>query len=149
MCKGQTTKKRFDIEKAWELSKSWKKAVIIWRTVEHFFVVGSFAASIITIYISAEYPDLNEIVIVLSSIAAVLTVMGFACNPTKYMTNYRMAFELLNDALVSNTDKNGNFNGTDEGWKEIVEAVKQGEKYIGKTYEVNTDVVSDKTVNAS
>lgn len=132
--------KYFGIDKAWDLSKSWKRAVIIWRTLEHFFVVGSFAASVSVIYISAEYPGNKEIVIALSSIAAILTIMSFACNPTKYMTNYRMAFEVLNDALISNTDKDGNFNGTDEGWKEIIEAVKQGEKFIGRTYELSGEM---------
>lgn len=131
--------KRIDLEKAWLLSKSWKNAAIIWRTIEHFFTVGSFVASIIVIYVSAEYNNCKSVVIALSTLAAMLTVMEYACNPSKYMSNYRMVFEILNNALISNTDRNGNFSGGEQGWKEIGMAIERGEKYIGKTYDVSCE----------
>lgn len=131
--------KWINLDKAWRLSKSWKKSFIIWRTLEHFFVIGSFVASIATVYITASYPKKTNIIIILSSMAAILSVVGFACNPTKYMANYRMAFELLNGALISNTNKDGIFSEKEEAWKEVMDAIKLGEKYIGKTYDINLD----------
>ena len=131
--------KIINLEKAWRLSKSWKNAAIIWRMLEHFFTVGSFVASVIVIYVSAEYDNCKSVVIALSTLAAMLTVMEYACNPGKYMSNYRMAFEMLNSALISNTDREGNFSGGEQGWKEIGIAIERGEKYIGKTYDVSCE----------
>ena len=93
------------LSKAWMLSKSWKRASIIWRFLDHFFAVGSFTASISTVYIASGVSEENPLIIVLSSIAAFLSLSGFACNPRKYMTGYRKAFQELNHALVEHTDE--------------------------------------------
>lgn len=124
------------LNKAWSLSKEWKMAAIIWRTLDHVFVLGSFMASMLATYVAAERENDNNIIIVLSAIAAFLTLMGFACNPSKYMTNYRKAFDVLNDALISNTDVEGKLTSAD-GHRGIVEAIKRAEKYISKTYDVD------------
>ena len=51
-----TSKDKYTItlEKAWSLSKEWKRAAIIWRTLDHFFVLGSFGFSMATVYLAAE-----------------------------------------------------------------------------------------------
>lgn len=123
------------INKTWALSKSWKRAAIIWRTFDHVFVLGSFAASMFAIYIAAESSNKESSIIIASAIAGLLTLMGFACNPSKYMTNYRMAFQILNAALVENTDSEGNINNNEYARKQIIDAIICGEKYIGKTYD--------------
>lgn len=136
MCKKINRDKTINLKKAWWLVKYWKRAAIIGRALDHFFAVGSFVASVSVIYVSAELNSPKTIIIVLSSIAAMLTVMGYACNPTRDMVNYRIAFEVLNDALISNTDKDGNLIDDQNSWGEIAKAIIQGEKYIGKTYNV-------------
>ena len=94
------------LKKAWALSKSWKRAAIIWRTLDHIFSIGSFAASVAVIFVSGISKNddntsvINLAIIFFSSLAALLTLTGFACNPTKYMTNYRMAFQLLNQSCI-------------------------------------------------
>lgn len=133
---------KISLTQAWSLSKSWKRAAIIWRTLDHFFSVGSFASSVAVIFISgisnnASNPSvINIAIICFSSLAALLTLTGFACNPTKYMTNYRMAFQILNQALVENTDENGGV--IDENsFGKIRDAITKGEHYIGRTFDVN------------
>ena len=75
---------------------------------------------------------MKSLVIALSSISALLTIVGFACNPRKDKTNYRMAFQVLNEALI----KHGN---EDSSTAEIVCAIKIGERIIGRTYDVDED----------
>ena len=105
--------------------------------LDHAFVVGSFLASIIVIFISTDAESAHIKITALSSAAAVLTLMGFACKPTKYMKNYRKAFQILDDALRSNTSKEGEFLDDDKSWQEVINAIKVGETYIGKTYDVD------------
>ena len=130
------------LSKAWALSKSWKRAAIIWRTLDHFFSIGSFASSVAVIFISgisnnASNPSaINIGIICFSSLAALLTLTGFACNPTKYMTNYRLAFQVLNQALVENTDENGRISN-ENGFEIIRDAITKGEQYIGQTFDVD------------
>ena len=118
------------------LSKSWKKAAIIWRAFDHILVLGSFVASMFATYIAAEFTNKERTIIIASAVAGLLTLMGFACNPSKYMTNYRIAFQILNAALIENTDENGNIKNTEYARKAIIDAIIYGEKYIGKTYDV-------------
>lgn len=124
------------VQKAWEISKSWKKAAIIWRALDHLFVIGAFAASVAVVYVSGTIGNSKEWIIGLSSIAALLTLTGFACNPTRYMSNYRAAFHRLNEALIANTDDQGLVKGK-EGYIAIGNAINEGEMLIGRTYEVD------------
>lgn len=135
--------KVININKAWELSKLWKNAAIIWRIMDHLFAIGSFSASVSVVFISTTISTSQIAIVTLSSISAILTLMGFACSPMKYMKNYRTAFQILNSALVSNTDEKGHFVGDDEAWKEIINAIIEGEKYIGKTFETEFDTSED------
>lgn len=130
------SKYAISVNKAWALSKSWKRASIIWRTLDHIFALGAFAASMFVTYMAAEYSNKENVIIIVSSFAALLTLMGFACNPIKYMTNYRIAFQVLNTALVENTDAKGNIKNGEKGRKAIIDAIIRGEKYIGRTYAV-------------
>lgn len=123
-----------DVNKAWELSKSWLRAPILWKTIEYILITGSFSSSIISVYIAGQYPDRRWIIIMLSSVAAICTLMQFAFNPAGYINSYRLAFEELNAALVKNSNSEGEFIGGDEGWNEIVQAIIKGEEYIGMTY---------------
>ena len=75
-------------------------------------------------------------VIILSSLAAVLTLVSFAINPVRYIAKYRMAFQLLNAALVSSTDETGKIIDSINGVDKIRAAIIKGELYIGKTYDV-------------
>lgn len=136
MCIKKIKEYTITLDKAWSLSKEWKKAAIIWRALDHIFVLGSFTASMFAAYIAAESDNGTSIIIILSSLAALLTLMGFACNPSKYMTNYRKAFDILNDALVSNTDAEGQLIKNDNRVA-ITDAIKRAEKYIGKTFDVD------------
>ena len=95
--------KKYDLESVRNLAEEWKCAAIIWRVLDHAFVVGSFLASIIVIFISTDAESAHIKITALSSAAAGLTLMGFACKPTKYMKNYRKAFQILDDALRSDT----------------------------------------------
>ena len=136
-----TSKDKYTItlEKAWSLSKEWKRAAIIWRTFDHFFVLGSFGFSMATVYLAAEVENATLWIIVFSSLSGILSMMGFACNPVKYMTNYRAAFQLLNEALVDNTDENGKLTNNSEGRKAITQAIKKAEQYIGCTFEIDLE----------
>lgn len=122
-----------DYDSAWKLAKVWKRTTIRWRILEHFFVIGSFAASVGVIFISTTEWSTDGLVVGLSALSAIMTLTGFACHPSVDMKNYRMAFELLNAALLSQTDSEGRFNNTEEGWRIITDAIILGEKYIGKT----------------
>lgn len=127
------------VSRAWSLSKEWNRSAIIWRTLDHVFSIGSFALSIITVYIAATTPEDQIAIILLSSFAAILTLTGFACNPNKYVSGYRLAFQVLNQALIENTNKEGDFK--DENSRTVViKAIKQGEIFIGKTYDVTNCV---------
>lgn len=128
--------KIFDLKSAKRLLNKWKIAAIIWRVLDHTFVIGSFAASVIVIFISADAKSAHVKITAFSSLAAILTLMGFACKPTKYMKNYRKAFQLLNEALVSNTSKEGKFSDDEKAWNAVIEAIKRGEEYIGITYDL-------------
>lgn len=140
MCKREKqqgiSKYAITLNKAWKLSKTWLWTAIFWRVMDHVFVIGSFALSICTVYITAAIKDADAIIILLSSLAATLTLVGFACNPTKYMENYRSAFQILNEALILNTTSGGDYADGDKSHREIVKAIKLAENYIGKTYEV-------------
>ena len=125
--------KRMNVKKAWDLSKEWKRASIIWKLLDHFFAVGSFAASVSVLYVGAQSNN-DSLIILLSSIAAVFTLMGYACNPIGLMTNYRMAFEILNDALIASMNDKGEFSGKEEDWNKIQEAITAGEKHIGNVF---------------
>ena len=126
-----------NLNKAWSLSKSWKKAAIIWRTLDHIFAIGSFSFSIVVVFICSVMDDTRLLSIIFSSLAAILTLVGFACNPTKYMRGYRRAFQVLNAALVLHTDEHGNIKNTQNGYLAIQEAIIKGERFIGKTFEVD------------
>ncbi len=132
------------IEYAWYLSKIWLRAALIWRILEHFFVLGSFATSVAVIYIAAENSNAKLSIIILSSLSAVFTLTSFACNPTQYMRCYRKAYDVLNDALVTNTDENGKQINGPEGRRRITEAIKEGEEFIGKTYGVGDERENEK-----
>ncbi|MCR5736123.1 MAG: hypothetical protein K6G64_00570 [Eubacterium sp.] len=134
-----------NLNKAWSLSKSWKRAAIIWRTLDHIFVIGSFTFSIFVVFISAIDSNAKILIIVFSSLAAIFTLIGFACNPTKYMREYRLAFQILNEALISYTDEEGKIKGGKNGYIAIGEAIKKGERYIGKTFEVDNNYVSNES----
>lgn len=127
------------VASASKLAKSWRNAAIIWRTLDHIFVIGSFFSSILVVYITASFPGDQAFTITLSSVAAVLTLMSFACNPAKYMMNYRLAFQTLKSALQENVDGGGNFIGGEKGRNQVVIAIKQGESYIGRTYELKSN----------
>lgn len=71
--------------------------------------------------------------------------MGFACNPIKYMTNYRAAFQVLNAALIENTDDKGNIIDEVGGRMAIIQTIKKGEQYIGRTYDVNINFDENET----
>jgi len=142
---------KISLTKAWSLSKSWKRAAIIWRTLDHVFSIGSFGSSVAVIFVCGISKNddnarlINIAIIFFSSLAALLTLTGFACNPTKYMTNYRMAFQVLNQSLVENTDETGEVVG-ENGFVLIREAIIKGEEYIGKTFDVETVImVEDQT----
>lgn len=132
-------------DKAWRLSKEWKNCALIWQTLDHIFTIGSFAASVGTIYIVSETDVSRFAIVTLSSISAILTLMSFACNPSKYKTNYRAAFQVLNEALVENTDKNGEIKNGDDNRKAIVDAIKQGERYIGNTFDTVVEKIDDQS----
>ena len=141
---------KMDYDKAWKLAQAWKWSAIGWRVLEHFFVVGAFAASVGVIYLSTTGNNCDEIVVGLSALSATLTLTGFACHPSVDMKNYRMAFELLNAALISQTEAKGKFKNTEEAWKVITDAIVLGEKYIGKTCDTpdfEKDKVCDKCKN--
>lgn len=92
-----------------------------------------------TVYVAAANPEKLIAIIILSSVAAILTLTGFACNPNKYMTGYRLAFQVLNQALIENTNIEGDFK--DENSRTaVIKAIKQGEIFIGKTYDVTNCV---------
>ena len=52
------------------------------------------------------------------------------------MSNYRSAFQILNEALVLNTNDSGMIK-TPDGYELITKAIITGEKYIGRTFEVD------------
>ncbi len=134
---------KVDLNKAWKLSKLWKNLAIMWRVFDHLFAIISFIASVSAIYISASDKNDPNIIIILSSIAAALTLMGFALNPAKYMTNYRAAFDLLNAALITNIDENGNLIDGNNSWSEIASAIIKGEAIIDKVYDFSMVYVDD------
>ncbi len=136
------------LDKAWSLSKEWKRAAIIWRTLDHFFVLGSFGLSMATVYLAAEVENATLGIIVLSSLSGILSMTGFACNPVKYMTNYRAAFQLLNEALVDNTDEKGELIKNPEGRKAITQAIKKAEQYIGRTFEIDLEPEGEATTES-
>lgn len=121
--KSDNAKRAITLSKAWMLSKSWKRAAIIWRFLDHFFAIGSFAASILTVYIASGASEDDPLIIVLSSISAFLSLSGFACNPRKYMIGYRKAFQELNQALVEHTDENGNYRSFSYGRDAVMRAI--------------------------
>lgn len=133
-----TSRYAISSEKAWKVSKYWKNISIVWQTVDHFLSIGSFAASVYTIYLVSEHDDIASAVIVWSSVAAILTLMSFACNPVKYKVNYRIAFQILNEALVENTDDSGEFMNQQNARKAVVQAIIRGERYIGKTFDTDS-----------
>lgn len=134
--KTDNSPKAITLSKAWMLSKSWKRASIIWRFLDHFFAMGSFAASISTVYIASGASEDNPLIIVLSSISAFLSLSGFACNPRKYMTGYRKAFQELNHALVEHTDESGRYRSLPKDRDAVMRAIQRGERYISETYEL-------------
>lgn len=129
-----------NVNMAWELSKLWRNAHIIWKVIEHLLVIASFSASILTVYIASQSPKTFWIIILLSSISAICTMMQFAFNPVKYINSYRLAFEELNAVLVKNSNSEGDFVGGADGWNEIIQAIIKGEEYIGKTYYVSKTI---------
>ena len=137
--KNTAGKHAITVSRAWSLSKLWNRSAIIWRTLDHVFSIGSFGASMGTVYVAAATPEKLIAIIILSSVAAILTLTGFACNPNKYMTGYRLAFQVLNQALIENTNIEGDFK--DENSRtDVIKAIKQGEIFIGKTYDVTNCV---------
>ena len=132
------------IDKAWSLSKEWCRAAIIWRTLDHVFVLGSFGFSMATVYVAAEMENATAWIIALSALSGILSMTGFACNPVKYMTNYRAAFQLLNEALVENTDEYGRLINGSEGRRAITRAIKKAEQYIGRTFEIDLEPEDEK-----
>lgn len=124
------------LSKAWSLSKLWLRTSIMWRVLTHIFAVGASAASFAVVYISKSGQNSDHIVIILSLLSALLTLVGFACNPTRYMLNYRAAFQILNDALIRNTDEEGRIIDDPAGYEAIRSAIIEGERLIDKTYEV-------------
>lgn len=125
------------LSKIWKLSKIWRNASIIWQTVNHVFAIGASAASFAVVFVSGTIENATSAIIILSLTSALLTLVGFACNPTRYMLNYRIAFQILNNALVSNTNEKGEIIGGAGGYEAIHQAIIAGERYIGKTYEVD------------
>ena len=132
-------------KRAWKISKVWLKTSLVWQVVDHFLSIGSFAASVYTIYLVAEKTSSDTQIIALSSIAAVLTLMSFACNPGKYKTNYRIAFQILNAALIENTGDDGNFR--ENGRTKVEKAIILGEQYIGKTFDTDATMNYDDESN--
>lgn len=143
----------YPMGRAWELERIWGKAAFVWRALDYVFAIGAFAASVATVCISGAFPSITDTiaealslqtpqtwVIILSSLSAVLTLTGFACNPSKHMTSYRCAYERLNAVLLRCSDMEGNIIDSLENRKRIQHAIELGEKEIGKTYEVNIEV---------
>ena len=136
-------------QKAWHLSKEWKNIAIIWQTLDHLFAIGSFTASVGTIYIVSEANGSAFLIILLSSLSAILTMMSFACDPSKYKTSYRTAFQTLNEALIAHTGQNGEFLEGPEHRIAVINAIKQGERYIGNTYSGNALEFTDNSATTN
>lgn len=121
--------------RAWHISRKWMYAGMNWQIADHLFSIVSFATSIGTIYLVAEGKGTASAIILLSSLSAILSLMSFSCNPGKYKTNYRIAYQILNAALIEHTDENGEFKQGEEHEKAIAKALQVGEIYIGKTFD--------------
>ncbi len=127
-----------DMETAWRLSKSWLHSAIIWRVIDYVISIGAFVLSMLVVYFTVEIGVDKELIVILSSASALLVLGGFALNPTKFIHNYRAAFQILNEAIVENVDENGVVVG-DEGIDKIRRAIISGERRIGRTYEIEYD----------
>lgn len=136
---------RISLDRAWALSELWKRTAIIWRTLDHVFAIGAFSLSMLVVFISATNAGGSVPVIALSALSGILSLVGFVCNPTKYMRGYRIAYQILNEALVINTDEYGKARNGEESYRKIRKAISIAERYIGTTYEVGK---SDKEENS-
>ncbi len=134
------SKYTINLEKAKALSKSWKKSENIWRILNLFFTMGPIAFSMIVVFISIiNMINRDYYIILFSSLSGVLSLVGCACNPIKYVQGYRMAYEELDNAIDSYKNKHSKIK-TKERYKEIGDAIKQAETYIGTTFEVGVAI---------
>lgn len=122
-------------EKAWTLSKLWNRTALIWRIVDHALTATAFFCSILVVFVeSIQLENKTIFIIILSSLAALFTMVSYAVNPYEYMSNYRAAFQVLNEALMKNTDLDGRFRD-DSSRQEVINAISVGESYIGRTFD--------------
>ncbi|MBQ6432275.1 MAG: hypothetical protein IJJ99_10435 [Oscillospiraceae bacterium] len=137
-------KYKISLDKAWSLSKNWKRSAIMWRVFDHAFAILAFACSMIVVYVSSTQPSQTTLIIILSSVSALLTLTGFACNPSRYMKAYRYAYQILNEVLVEQTDSKGQLIDQKTSMKAIQKAIVQGEKHIGLSYDMELELCEEK-----
>lgn len=147
--KGKSYSEKYGLssDRVWKISRKWMYAGMNWQIADHLFSIISFFTSIWTIYLVAEGIASASAIILLSSISALLSLMSFSCNPGKYKTNYRIAYQILNAALVEHTDENGQIKENPADRKAIVDAINLGEQYIGKTFDSDLSMTYTTTLN--
>lgn len=122
------------------LKRIWFSSSIIWKIVDLVFAIGAFAASVAVILIGAIEKDQVPmiVIIILSAISAIFALTGFACASGQTSSSYRAAFQLLYSTIIANIDKDGNV--SDSGRQNIIRAMIIGERILGKTYGVDSDL---------
>ena len=125
------------------LRKIWFKSSIIWKIIDLVLAIGSFVCSIAALFVTAildpEETPLSALIIIFSALAAIFTLACYACDSRKTSAAYRLAFQNLYRTMSEAVNQDGSVSTS--GRTEIIDAINEGERIIGKTYGVDTDII--------
>ena len=115
--------------------RAWFFLSNIWRAIDYSLAVLAFATSITVIfYETSDLPYKSIIILLFSSLTAVLTIISFAIEPKKHMRSYRRAYGIAYSALMI-------FECSQHNEKTILDLSKSviiGEQIIHNSYDVES-----------
>ena len=109
----------------------WFHLANTWRVIDYILGILPFLVSITVVFLEAVFPteDLKCAVIILSTVAALISLTCFVIEPKKHMRNYRKAFFEGYKCIFRNDT-----NSIKQA--EYLDALSTGEKTIGTTYDI-------------
>ena len=125
-------------EKANSLSHIWLNASILWMTLGYMFIISSFAATVIVIYLTSIQADYNDILFY-SIFSLLLTVVLYEVNPKQHMHCYRKAFVYINNSinLYVIAIENNNAQDIKTERDNLIKAMSECENIINSSYGID------------
>lgn len=110
------------------LNNKWLFGEFVWETVYIFLSVMPFILTLTILFLECKYTNVKTIVIVLSIISLSFMSIAYFLKPHNQTQVFRKAYEELRPLIIEYESCDEQ---TEDAKRKILDAIKEGEKYIG------------------